>query len=155
VGGEEVGPAHQAHHRIPVYRVQAMLQAAGTRAGTTLFPCENKHRQRTSAVFDYIYRILLSFSVAYPGCLSWILDPNFFHPGFRSKKCPDPGSTSASKNLSNLNQKLFLSSRKYDSGCSFRIRILVPGVKKALDFECELKKVKKRFSLFSFKKNKF
>ncbi len=34
---------------------------------------------------------------------------------------PDPGS--ASKNLSILTQKLFLSSRKYDSDCSSRIRI--------------------------------
>ncbi len=52
---------------------------------------------------------------------------------------PDPGS--ASKNLSILTQKLFLSSKKYDPGCSSRIRILIfypsripdPGVKKAPD----------------------
>ncbi len=64
-------------------------------------------------------------------------DPNFFHPG--SVFFPSPGS--ASKNLSILTQKLFLCSRKYDPGCSSRIRILIfypsripdPGVKKALD----------------------
>jgi hypothetical protein len=42
-----------------------------------------------------------------------ISDPNSFNPG------------SASKNLSISAQKLFLSSRKYDPGCSFRIRILI------------------------------
>jgi hypothetical protein len=39
----------------------------------------------------------------------------FFHPGSQVKNIPDPGS--ASKNLSIYNpKKLFLSSRKYDSG---------------------------------------
>ncbi len=62
----------------------------------------------------------------------FIPDPNFFHPG------------SATKNLSILTQTFFLSSRKYNPGCSsrtgFRIRtdpdflpIPEPGVKKALD----------------------
>ncbi len=32
----------------------------------------------------------------------FIPDPNFFHPGSRFKKIPDPGSDSASKNLSIL-----------------------------------------------------
>jgi hypothetical protein len=45
-----------------------------------------------------------------------IPDPNFFF------SIPDPGS--ASKNLSILTPKIFLSSRKYDSGCLSRIRIL-------------------------------
>jgi hypothetical protein len=58
-----------------------------------------------------------------PGCSSqiqccgsgmFIPDPNIFHPG------------SVLKNLSILNQKLFLSSRKYDPGCSSRIRIPDP-----------------------------
>jgi hypothetical protein len=44
-----------------------------------------------------------------------IPDPDF--------SIPDPGS--ASKNLSILIQKVFLSSRKYDPGCSSRIRILI------------------------------
>jgi hypothetical protein len=55
---------------------------------------------------------------------------------------PDPGSGSASKNLSFFNPKLLLSSRKCDPGCSSRIpdpdldffypsRIPEPGVKKA------------------------
>jgi hypothetical protein len=43
----------------------------------------------------------------------------FFHPGSRVTKIPDPGS--ASKNLSVFNPKIFLSSRKYDPGCSSRI----------------------------------
>ncbi len=33
------------HHRLYVYRVQAVLQAAGTTAGTSLFVCKNKHRK--------------------------------------------------------------------------------------------------------------
>ncbi len=66
----------------------------------------------------------------------------FFHPKTtksRVKKNPDPGSGTASKNLSILTQKLFLSSRKYNRGCSSRIRILFflpipdPGVTKAPD----------------------
>jgi hypothetical protein len=71
----------------------------------------------------------------YPGSDFSIQDP-----GSRDKKIPDPGSGSASKNLSIFNtKKLFLSSRKYDPGCSSRIRIQIfypsripdPGVKKA------------------------
>jgi hypothetical protein len=92
------------------------------------------------------------------GCLSRIPDPgsDFFHPGsrIRTVSIPDPGSElspsripdpgSASKNLSVLTpKKWFLSSRKYDPGCSSRIpdpdadfypsRIPDPGVKKAPD----------------------
>jgi hypothetical protein len=74
----------------------------------------------------------------------------FFHPGsrIRTVSIPDPGSTdpgSSSKNLSLLTpkkaKKWFLSSKKYDPGCSSRIpdpdadflayRIPDPGVKKA------------------------
>jgi hypothetical protein len=60
-------------------------------------------------------------SVADPGCLSRIPDPTFFHPGsrIRTVSIPDPGS---SKNLSILTtkkpKKWFLSSKKYDLGCS-------------------------------------
>jgi hypothetical protein len=67
-------------------------------------------------------------SVADPGCLFRIPDPTFFHPGFRIRtvSIPDPGS--ASQNLSFLTpknqKKWFLSSRKYDPGCSSRIRML-------------------------------
>jgi hypothetical protein len=63
--------------------------------------------------------------VADPGCLSRIPDPTFFHPGSRIRtfSIPDPGSSS--KNLSILTpkkpKKLFLSSKKYDLGCSSRI----------------------------------
>ncbi len=84
-------------------------------------------------------------SVADPGCLSRIPDPTFFHPGprIRTVSIPDPGSSS--KNVSILTpkkaKKWFLSSKKYDPGCSSRIpdpdanflpsRIPDPGVKKA------------------------
>jgi hypothetical protein len=45
---------------------------------------------------------MISISVADPGCLSRIS----FHPGSRvQKKAPDPGSGSATKNLSILNPK--------------------------------------------------
>ncbi len=59
-----------------------------------------------------------------------IPDPNFFHPGSRIRI----------KEFTYFNpNKWFLSFRKYDSGCSYRIRILTfypsripgPGVKKA------------------------
>jgi hypothetical protein len=48
--------------------------------------------------------------------------------GSRVKKIPGSGSASASKNISILTQKLFLSSRKYDPGCSSRIRIPDPDL---------------------------
>jgi hypothetical protein len=50
----------------------------------------------------------------------FIPDPNFYIPDHGSgvKKIPDLGSESALKNLSILTQKLFLGSRKYDTGCS-------------------------------------
>jgi hypothetical protein len=40
-----------------------------------------------------------------PGCLSWIPDPNFFHPGSRILGKKDSESGSASKNLSIFNPK--------------------------------------------------
>ncbi len=55
----------------------------------------------------------------------FIPDPTFFHPGSRTRtvSIPDPGSSS--KNLSILTpqktKKWFLSSKKYDPGCSSRI----------------------------------
>jgi hypothetical protein len=55
---------------------------------------------------------------------TFIPDPGseLYHPGCRVKKIP--GSASASKNLSILTQKVFLSAGKYNSGCcSSRIRI--------------------------------
>jgi hypothetical protein len=85
-------------------------------------------------------------SVADPGCLSRIRILIFAipDPGSRVKKILDPGSRSASKNLSILTKKLFLSYRKYDQGCLSRIRIPLdpdlgflpipyPGVKEAPD----------------------
>ncbi len=51
---------------------------------------------------------------------------DFCNPGSRVKKLPDPGSESAAKNLSIFNpNNCFKSSRKNDSGCSSRIRILI------------------------------
>jgi hypothetical protein len=92
-------------------------------------------------------------SVADPGCLSRIPDPNFFHPGspIRILSIPDPRSEFFPsrhkswiriKEVEYFNPKiLFLSTWKYDLGCSSRIRILSfypsripdPGVKKAPD----------------------
>ncbi len=77
-----------------------------------------------------------SCCVADPGCLSQIPDPKFFHPGSRIQGQEDSGSRAGSVPI-----KQFLSSRKYDPGCSCRIRILIfylsripdPGVKKSLD----------------------
>ncbi len=86
-------------------------------------------------------------SVADPGCLSWIPDPTFFHPGSRIRTVliPDPGSRILIKECKYFNpqkskKKWFLSSKKYDPGCSSRIpdpdadflpsRIPDPGVKK-------------------------
>ncbi len=55
--------------------------------------------------------------------------PNFSHPGSRipdqNFSFPDPGSTS--KILGIVTQKKFLSSRKYDQGCSSRIPDTSPG----------------------------
>jgi hypothetical protein len=80
-------------------------------------------------VFIKILQVLRG-SVADPGCLSRIqffpsriLDPNF--------SIPDPGSLS--KNLSILTQKIVSKLSGYDPGCSSRIRIPDPGVKKAPD----------------------
>ena len=62
-------------------------------------------------------------SVADPGCLSRIPDPTFIHPG--SELSPSPDLRSSTKNLCILTsqkvKKWFLSSKKYDPGCSFRI----------------------------------
>jgi hypothetical protein len=93
--------------------------------------------------------------------LSRIPDPTFFHPGSRIRTVciPDPGSTA--KNLSILTQKKpkkwFLSSRKYDPGCSSRIRMLTfypsripdPGIKKAPDpgSRIRIRNIGFRFSL--------
>jgi hypothetical protein len=74
-------------------------------------------------------------SVADPGCLSRIPDPTFFHPGSRipTVSIPDPGSRILIKEFKYFNpkkaKKWFLSSKKYDPGCSSRIPD--PGVKKA------------------------
>jgi hypothetical protein len=73
----------------------------------------------------------------------FIPDPTFFPSRIRTVSIPGPGS--ASKNSSILTpknpKKWFLSYKKYDPGCSSRIRMLTfypsripdPGVKKALD----------------------
>ncbi len=69
-----------------------------------------------------------------------IPDPNFF-PDPGSKRFRVPGPDPHQRILVYLNQKLFISSRKYAPGCSSRIQILIfypfripdPRVKKALD----------------------
>jgi hypothetical protein len=107
-----------------------LSQAAGQRQFLLLNRCTLQHCGASANVAD-------------PGCLSRIPDPTFFHPGsrIRTVSIPDPGS---SKNLSILTpkkaNKWFLSSRKYDPGCSSRIpdpdadfipsRIPDPGVKR-------------------------
>jgi hypothetical protein len=87
---------------------------------------------------------VVKISVADPGCLSRIPDPTFFHPGswIPDPNCLHPGSRIRIKEFKYFNpKKWFLSSRKYDPGCSSRIRMLTfypsripdPGVKKAPD----------------------
>jgi hypothetical protein len=65
--------------------------------------------------------------VADPGSFSRIPDHGSYSGSrIQGQNIPDPaGYGSASKNLSILTQKLFLSSRKYDPGCSSRIRVLI------------------------------
>jgi hypothetical protein len=58
----------------------------------------------------------------------FIPDPTFFHPGSRIRTFSIPYPGSSSKNLSILTpkkaKKWFLSSKKYDLGCSSRIQML-------------------------------
>jgi hypothetical protein len=61
-------------------------------------------------------------SVADSGCLSRIRR-TFFHPG--SKRFPDPGSGSTSKNRIILTQNIVSKLSEYDQGRSSRIRILI------------------------------
>ncbi len=76
---------------------------------------------------EYCHRPGNMWSAQWGGSGMFIPDPIFFHPG------------SASKVSSIFTQKLLLSSRKYDPGCSSRIRFSThpgslipdPGVKKA------------------------
>ncbi len=65
-------------------------------------------------------RAVLRIRDVYPG--SEFFPSRIPDPG--SKRFPDPGYASASKNLSTFSpKKLFLSSRKYDPGCPSQIRI--------------------------------
>ncbi len=100
--------------------------------------CGNSRKQEENIdlveIKILVRNIRIATSVADPGCLSRIRmfsipDPNFFHPG--SRICI--------KKFKYFNPKnWFLSSQKYDPGCSPRIRILFfypsqisdPGVKK-------------------------
>jgi hypothetical protein len=68
--------------------------------------------------------LLTYSSVADPGCLSWISDPNFFHTrsriqGQKDSRIPDPHQHQRIKVFKP--KKLFFSSWKYDPECSFRI----------------------------------
>ncbi len=102
----------------------------GTRPGTAPLPGSpgnsqpRRHCLKTHTSFF--------FSVADPGCLSRIrifsiLDSNFFHPGSRIRifpsRIPDPHKRIEACNP----RKVFLSSRKYDSGCSSRVPIFYPS----------------------------
>jgi hypothetical protein len=69
----------------------------------------NIRPQESLVLYNYL-QMTLYFSVLRIRDVWFIPDPNFFHPG------------SALKNLGILTQKLFLSSRKYDPGCSSRIQ---------------------------------
>ena len=81
----------------------------------------------------------IAYLPTYIQCCGSGIFTDFFPSRIRTVCIPDPGS--ASKNLSILTQKWFLSSRKYDLGCSSRITdpdadflpIPDPGVKKAPD----------------------
>jgi hypothetical protein len=84
------------------------------------FDCEAENCKKVVSgckkVTTILRRTVLRIRHVYPGSdffPSRIPDPNFFHPG------------STSKNLNILTPKNFLSSRKYDTGCSSRIRNLI------------------------------
>ncbi len=58
----------------------------------------------------------------------FIPDPNFFHHGSRIRILPVPDPWSLIKDFKYFNKKkLFLRLRKYDPGCSYRIRIFYPS----------------------------
>ncbi len=91
---------------------------------------------RNGRIIYFICKVkknIYSASLACPGTVS----PMIFFP-LRIRIFPIPDPWSASKNLSILTQKMALSSRKYNSGYSSRIRIfnlshITDGVKKAPD----------------------
>ncbi len=61
---------------------------------------------------------VLRIRYVYPGS-------EFFHPRYKVRKIPDPGSGSASTEFKYFNPKnCFSALGKYDPGCSSRIRIL-------------------------------
>ncbi len=96
----------------------------GSPYAPTTFPLGSRqlprYRYRVINVQRYRYRNL----EADPGCLSRVLDPNFFYPRSRIQVQKDSGSASTWKEFKYFIPKnLFLSSRKYDPGCSYRIRI--------------------------------
>jgi hypothetical protein len=62
-------------------------------------------------VFMYFFPYV---SVADSGCLSWIPDPNFFHPGTQFQDQQVPGFQIRIRNISILTQKSFLGFWKYD-----------------------------------------
>ncbi len=73
-------------------------------ARTSTMPARGARPRTFLANVSFVYRDQCC------GSEMFIPDPNFFHTGSRVKKIP--GSASASKNLSILTQKWFLSSRK-------------------------------------------
>ncbi len=89
-----------------------------------------RHQQKNNFFLQCCGSVMF---ISYPGCLSRIPDPTFFHPG--SELSP---SRNRIKEFEYFNpKKWFLSSRKYDLGCSSRIRMLtfypsrIPGSKRS------------------------
>jgi hypothetical protein len=80
--------------------------------------CTARHKVREA--------VLLRIRDVYPRIRIFpIPDPNFFYPGYEFFH---PGSRVGIKEFEYFSpKKWFLSSRKYDPGCSSRIRILIFG----------------------------
>ncbi len=135
---------------ISILWLKAVLQ--GLQAGSIIIctnpdpdPSINKQQARKTLISTvFVISLWLVIGVADSGCLSRIPDPTFFHPGSRVRivSNPDPRSRIRIKEFKYFNpKKWFLSPRKYDPGCSSRIRMLTfypsripdPGVKKAPD----------------------
>ncbi len=107
-----------------VFPSPACVCLPGPALASTCSPCRWAWAGASPSRISY-HNIVVG-SVADPGCLSRIPDPTFFHPGSElfhpGSWIPDPP-----QRIQYFNQKkLFISSRKYDSGCSSRIRIPDP-----------------------------
>jgi hypothetical protein len=90
-----------------------------------------KPEQNSHAYVPLISDLQMLFrSVADPGCLSRIPDPNFFHPGSRipDPNCFHPGYRIGIKEFKYVNPKKWcISSLKYDLGWFFLLPIQDSG----------------------------